>query len=136
MSVRSQAVGVGAGVASRLTQVLTVGQRTFGRNTVATGALFLKDPVTVRNSPNDALTIDDPYYMEKLDSAFFERLKKVSDPTLGDFRRLFFAFEQEFEDDLNETGPMMGTMYMATLEAKLSVDERMRIASSRYLLVG
>jgi|SaaInlV_125m_DNA_1040241.scaffolds.fasta_scaffold02368_3 hypothetical protein len=136
MSVRSQAVGVGAGVASRLTQVLTVGQRTFGRNTVTTGALLSEDPITVRNSPNEASTIDDRYYMEKLDSYFFERLKRVSAPTLGDFRRLFSAFEQEFKGDLNESGPMMGSMYMTTLSERFSVDERMRIASSRYLLVG
>lgn len=136
MSVRSKAVGVGAGVASRLTQVLTVGQRTFGRNTVATGAFLSEDPITVRNSPNEASTIDDPYYMEKLDSYFFERLKKVKAPTLGDFQGLFAAFEQDFKDDLNESGFRMGTMYMETLSERFSVDERMRIASSRYLVVG
>jgi len=135
MSVRSQAVGAGAGVASRLTQVLTVGQRTFGRNTVATGALFSSDPITVRNSPNEASTIDDRYYMEKLDRNFFERLKKVSNPTLGNFRRLFFEFEQEFEDELDESMPMMGSAYMMELSDHFSVDERMRIASSRYLRV-
>lgn len=83
-------------------------------------------PVRVREEPRDANKIEHEHYMEKLDSWMFPALRRVEDPTVGDFERAFHKFEHDyFEDD-------DGFLQMA-IDATTPQHTRMVMASARFL---
>lgn len=86
-----------------------------------------KKAIAVRVEPREESKIDDHYYMSKCDTYMHDALKRVDNPKLSDFERLFQAFEKRFLDD-----PEMHPLYKMCLEDTAPFHTRMLMALHRY----
>ena len=86
-----------------------------------------KKTITVRAEPREESRIKDDVYMAKCDQILHHALKQARRPKLGDFERLFNAFEQHFLDN-----PDQHPLYKMCLNDMANVDSRKLMALNRY----
>ena len=87
-----------------------------------------KKAITVRAEPREEFRIEDDMYMAKCDQFLHHALKQAKRPKLGDFERLFNAFEKHFLDS-----PDMHPLYKTCLNDMANFDSRLLMALNRYI---
>ena len=87
-----------------------------------------KKAITVRAEPREESRIEDDVYMAKCDQILHHALKQAKRLKLGDFERLFNAFEKHFLDNSGQH-----PLYKMCLNDMANVDSRKLMALNRYI---